>query len=243
MQHIQYKEQQGLQSCSEVEQLPLCFMFTCWNEHAKSCTHFDHHVCFLCMWKCRVDTWEVDFLLLQVKTCFTVCWWTCASDKLSVDRWDRWTSAELLLCRDSSWLPWWWCFSEVQASVTLISELWQRANWSVVHWWSERTKCLRSDEDVSAHHVRLSAVVQLHFLFTWKQQQLSSSHQLNQTITTGFWLVWLADCCLSVFLSNPEVCHRCPLTASLRKHWGLNYEDTSTCPHNSVVTLLSGRSF
>ena len=41
-------------------------MFTCWNEHAKS------SVCVLCMSKCRVDTWEVDLLLLQVKTCFTV---------------------------------------------------------------------------------------------------------------------------------------------------------------------------
>ena len=37
-----------------------------WNEHAKS------SVCVLCMSKCRVDTWEVDLLLLQVKTCFTV---------------------------------------------------------------------------------------------------------------------------------------------------------------------------
>ena len=41
-------------------------MFTCWNEHAKS------SVCVLCMSKCRVDTWQVDLLLLQVKTCFTV---------------------------------------------------------------------------------------------------------------------------------------------------------------------------
>ena len=40
------------------------------------------------MSKCRVDTWQVDLLLLQVKTCFTVCWWTSASDQLWPDETD-----------------------------------------------------------------------------------------------------------------------------------------------------------
>ena len=32
----------------------------------------------------------------------------------------------------------------------------------------------------------------------------------------------------SLWLSvHPDFCHHCPLTASLRKHWGLNYEATS----------------
>ena len=114
-----------------------------------------------------------------------ICFWQTGT------RWDRWTSAEVLLCIKSSWLPWWWG----EASVPLISELWQRSTWSVLHWWSERTNCLRSDEDdtVSVPRVRLSAVVQLHFLFTWKQQQLSSSLQLDHMIPSSLWLVWLAD--------------------------------------------------
>ena len=52
------------------------------------------------MSKCRVDTWQVDLLLLQVKPCFTVCWWTSASDKLWTD--ETWTSAEVLVCIKSS---------------------------------------------------------------------------------------------------------------------------------------------
>ena len=38
----------------------------------------------------------------------------------------------------------------------------------------------------------------------------------EDVISTGFWLMWLADC-LSVFLSNPEACLDSPLRASLRK--------------------------
>ena len=54
---------------------------------------------------------------------------------------------------------------------------------------------------VSIHLVRLSAVIQLYFLQTWTQQQQSSSHQLKHMITTSFWLIWLADCSLSLCLS------------------------------------------
>ena len=54
---------------------------------------------------------------------------------------------------------------------------------------------------VSIHLVRLSAVIQLYFLQTSTQQQQSSSHQLKHMITTSFWLIWLADCSLSLCLS------------------------------------------
>ena len=76
-----------------------------------------------------------------------ICFWQ------TVTRWDRWTSAEVLVCIKSSWLPWWWW----EASVPLISELWQRSIWSILHWWSERTNRLRSDEDdtFSVYRVRL----------------------------------------------------------------------------------------
>ena len=73
--------------------------------------------------------------------------------------------------------------------------------WTV--WWMRTS--------VSVRPVMLSAVIHIYFLLTWKQQ-----HQLRHVITTSFWLLWLADCSLSVFLSNPEACPRPPLTASLR---------------------------
>ena len=55
---------------------------------------------------------------------------------------------------------------------------------------------------VSIHVVRLSAGIQIYFLLTsTQQQQQSSSHRLKHMITTNFWLIWLADCCLSLCLS------------------------------------------
>ena len=53
----------------------------------------------------------------------------------------------------------------------------------------------------------------------------STQHQ----ITTSFWLVWLADCSLSVFLSNHEASHRSPLTASL---------DTDCVQNNTAETSV-----
>ncbi len=54
---------------------------------------------------------------------------------------------------------------------------------------------------VSIHVVLLSAVIQLYILYTWtQQQQQSSSHPLKHMITTSLWLLWLADCSLSLCL-------------------------------------------
>ena len=103
---------------------------------------------------------------------------------------------------------------------------------SVLHWWSERTNCLRSDEDDTSLSLVWGCQLWSSFIScSHENNNLSSSRQLNQMITSSFWLVWLADCSLSVFLSNPDVCPHCPLTASLRTHWEPELLKTlSTCP-------------
>ncbi len=138
-----------------------------------------------------------------------------------------WTSAEVLLCTKSTcWLNGMMLF-EIRASDVQLQSHWSQScdqhelirclvlKWENKHleirfdavtlWWMRTT--------VSIHVVMLSAVIQLYFLYTWTQQQQSSSHPLKHTITTSFWLLWLADCSLCLSL--------CPITILLSQlDWG-----------------------
>ena len=101
------------------------------------------------------------------------------------------------------------------------SQSWQTSTWSADHCWHETTSSeIRSDGPsdgggpLSLHIWKAVSWNQLHVLNTSTQQQQSASHPLKHMMTTSWWLLWLADCCLCVSVQSEVCLHSAP-----QLHW------------------------